>query len=131
MLKVKSSENILTQTAAPKVPAKPSSGKFSKDTKIGHFLKFFKGGPSENRLKSGPTLAARKTLRGKSGDLLISIHPKVQSSENILTQTAAPKVPAKPRSGKFSKDTKIGHFLKSFKAGPRENRLESGPNLAA
>ena len=43
-LKEQSSENILTQTAGPKVPEKPSSGKFSKDTKIGHFLKFFKGG---------------------------------------------------------------------------------------
>ena len=32
------------QTAPPKVPASPSYDKFSKDTKIGHFLKFFKGG---------------------------------------------------------------------------------------
>ena len=36
--------SILTQTAPPKVPATLSSGKFSKDTKIGHFLRFFKGG---------------------------------------------------------------------------------------
>ena len=131
MLKVQSSENILTQTAAPKVPAKPSSGKFSKDTKIGHFLKFFKGGTSENRLKNGPTLAARKTLRRKSGDLLISIHPKVQSSENILTQTAAPKVPAKPSSGKFSKDTKIGHFLKLFKGGTKGKSFKKWAELSA
>ena len=43
-LKVQSSDNIVPQTAAPKVPASPSYGKFGKDTKIGHFLKFFIGG---------------------------------------------------------------------------------------
>ena len=34
--------NILLQTAAPKVPAKPTYGKFGKDTLIAHFLKFCK-----------------------------------------------------------------------------------------
>ena len=64
------------QTAGPKVPAKPSSGKFSKDTKIGHFLKFFKGGTKGKSLQSAPILAAPKTLRRKSGNLLISIRLK-------------------------------------------------------
>ena len=68
---MQSSKIILTQTAGPQVPAKPSSGKFSKDTKIGHFLKFFKGGTKGKPLKSAPNLAATKTLRRKSGDLLI------------------------------------------------------------
>ena len=43
-LKAQSSENILAQTAAPKVPAVSSFGQFSKVTKIGHFLRFSKGG---------------------------------------------------------------------------------------
>ena len=33
----------MAQTAPPKVLAVPSSSRFGKDTKIGHFLKFFKG----------------------------------------------------------------------------------------
>ena len=128
---MQSSQNILTPTARPKVPAKPSSGKFSKDTKIGHFLKFFKGGTKGKSLKSAPNLAAPNTLRRKSGDLVISILLKVKSSKNILTQTAGPKVPAKPSSGKFSKDTKIGHFLKFFKGGTKGKSLKIAPILAA
>ena len=41
---MQSSDNIVPQIAALKVPAIPSNGQFRKDTKIGHFLKFFKGG---------------------------------------------------------------------------------------
>ena len=44
-------DNILPQTAAPKVPAIPSYGQFCKNTKIGHFLKFFKGGTKGEWLK--------------------------------------------------------------------------------
>ena len=43
-LKAQLSENILAQTAAPKVPAVSSFGQFSKVTKIGPFLRFSKGG---------------------------------------------------------------------------------------
>ena len=50
-LKVQSSDNIVPQTAALKVPAIPSNGQFRKDTKIGHFLKFFKGGTKRKSLK--------------------------------------------------------------------------------
>ena len=39
-----SSENILAQTPAPKVPASPSYEQFGKDTQIGQFLRFYKGG---------------------------------------------------------------------------------------
>ena len=41
----------MPQTAALKVPAIPSNGQFRKDTKIGHFLKFFKGGTKGKSLK--------------------------------------------------------------------------------
>ena len=34
----------MAETAPPKVVAVPSSSRFGKDTKIGHFLKLFKGG---------------------------------------------------------------------------------------
>ena len=48
---MQSSDNIVLQTAALKVPDIPSNGQFRKDTKIGHFLKFFKGGTKEKSLK--------------------------------------------------------------------------------
>ena len=48
------------QTAGPKVPAKPSSGEFSKDTKIGHFLKFFKEGTKGKSLKECAELSGSK-----------------------------------------------------------------------
>ena len=43
--------NIVPQTAALKVPAIPSNDQFRKDTKIGHFLKFFIGGTKGKSLK--------------------------------------------------------------------------------
>ena len=48
---MQSSDNIVPETAALKVPAIPSNGQFRKDTKIGHFLKFFKEGTKGKSLK--------------------------------------------------------------------------------
>ena len=48
---MQSSDKILAQTAAPEVLATPSYGQFGKDTKIGHFLKFFIGETKEKSLK--------------------------------------------------------------------------------
>ena len=54
----------MPQAAALKVPAIPSNGQFRKDTKIGHFLKFFKGGTKGKSLKTKAELAGSKnTLR--------------------------------------------------------------------
>ena len=54
----------MPQTAALKVPAIPSNGQFCKDTKIGYFLKFFKGGTKGKSLKTKAELAGSKnTLR--------------------------------------------------------------------
>ena len=54
----------MPQTAALKVPAIPSNGQFRKDTKIGHFLKFLKGGTKGKSLKKEAELAGSKnTLR--------------------------------------------------------------------
>ena len=50
-LKVQSSDNIVSQTTALKLPAIPSNDQFGKDTKIGHFLKFFKRGTKRKSLK--------------------------------------------------------------------------------
>ena len=57
---MQSSDNIVPQTAALKVPAIPSNGEFRKDTKIGHFLKFFKGGTKRKSLKKKAELAGLK-----------------------------------------------------------------------
>ena len=123
-LKVQSSENILTQTAPQKVLAKPSSIKFSKDTKIGHFLKFFKGGTKGKSLKKWAEFGGLKITLAQIRRSLNCHALKVQSSENVLTQTAPQKVLAKPSSSKFSKDTKIGHFLKFFKGGTKGKSLK-------
>ena len=68
---MQSSDNIVPQTAALKVPAIPSNDQFRKDTKIGHFFKFFKGGPK------GKTLKKQANLAGSKNTL-----PKIPSSIN-------------------------------------------------
>ena len=50
----------MPQTAALKVPAIPSTGQFYKDPKIGHFVKFFKGGTKGKSLKEYIKLAGSK-----------------------------------------------------------------------
>ena len=50
-LKCNHRTTLAANRGSPKVPAIPSNGKFGKDTKIGHFLKFFKGGTKGKSLK--------------------------------------------------------------------------------
>ena len=57
---MQSSDKIVPQTAALKVPGIPSNGQSRKDTKIGHFLKFFIGGTKEKWLKKEAELAGSK-----------------------------------------------------------------------
>ena len=45
---------------------------------------------------------------------------KVQKLENILAQTAAPKVPEGPSYGNFREVIQNMHLLKKSKGGPRE-----------
>ena len=45
---------------------------------------------------------------------------KLQRLENILPQTAAPKVPEWPSYGNFCKFTQNPHFLKKCKGGQRK-----------
>ena len=129
-LKVQSSDNIVPQTAALKVPAIPSNGQFLKDTKIGHFLKFFKGGTKGKSLKKQAELAGSKNTLPQIPSSINQYALKVQSSDNIVPQTAALKVPAIPTNGQFRKDTKIGHFLKFFKGGTKEKSLKKQAELA-
>ena len=129
-LKVQSSDNIVPQTAALKVPAIPSNGQFPKDTKIGHFLKFFKGGTKGKSLKKQTELAGSKNTLPQIPSSINQYALKVQSSEHIVPQTAALKVPAIPSNGQFCKDTKIGHFLKFFKGGTKGKSLKTQTELA-
>ena len=46
---------------------------------------------------------------------------KVQTLENILTETAAPKMPEWPSYGIFCEVIQNPHFLKKFKGGTRGN----------
>ena len=129
-LKVQSSENIVPQTAALKVPAIWSNDKFRKDTKIGHFLKFFKGGTKGKSLKKWVELAGSKNTLPQIPSSIIQYALKVQSSDNNVPQTAALKVPAIWSNDKFCKDTKIGHFLKFFKGGTKGKSLKKWVELA-
>ena len=129
-LKVQSSDNIVPQTAALKVPAIPSNGQFGKDTKIGHFFKFFKGGTKGKSLKKQAELAGSKNTMPQIPSSINQYALKVQSSDNIVPQTAALKVPAIPRNGQFGKDTKIGHFFKFFKGGTKGKSLKKQAELA-
>ena len=46
---------------------------------------------------------------------------KVQTLENILAQTADPKVPEWPRYGNFREVIQNPHFLKNCKGGTKGN----------
>ena len=49
---MQTSDSILLQTAAPKVPVEQSYGKFGKDTVIAQFLRFREGGTKGDFLKN-------------------------------------------------------------------------------
>ena len=48
----------------------------------------------------------------------------MQRLENILVQTAAPKLPECPSDGNFRKVTEKPHFLKKCNRGTKENFLK-------
>ena len=129
-LKEQSSDNIVLQTAALKVPSIPRNGQFWKDTKIGHFLNFFKEGTKGKSLKKQAELACSKKTLPVIPSSINQYALKVQSSDNIVSQTAALKVPAIPSNDQFCKDTKIGHFWKFFKGGTKGKSLKKQAELA-
>ena len=121
---MQSSDNIVPQAAALKVSAIPSNGQFRKDTKIGHFLKFLKRGTKGKSLKKWAELAGSKNTLPQIPTSINWYALKGQSSDNIVPQTAALKVPEIPSNGQFRKDTKTGHFLKFFKGGTKGKSLK-------
>ena len=69
-------DNISTQTAPPKLPAKPSYGKSSKATQIGHFRRFCIGGTKGKPPKKKADLRGLKNNLRKSHDIFISMRLK-------------------------------------------------------
>ena len=107
---MQTSDNILTQTAPPKLPAKPSYGKSSKATQIGHFRRFCIGGTKGKPPKKKADLRGLKNNLRKSHDIFISMRLKCKQRTTFRRKLAPPKLPAKPSYGKSSKATQIGHF---------------------
>ena len=113
-LRLQKLENTFPQTVAPKVPEWPSYGNFCKVSQKPHFLKKCKGGNKGNfsniPQKDALTEKAQSTLAQMA--LSSNLYTfKVQTLENILAQTAAPKVPEWPSYGNFWKVTQNPHFL--------------------
>ena len=128
---MQSSDNILPQTAHPKVLATPSYGQFCKDTKIGHFLKFFKGGTKRKSPKSSPNSRAPKTPRRKSHPLLISMVFKCNHRTTFCRKPRIQKCSQLRAMANLAKALKSAIFWNSSKGGPRENRPKSRPNSQA
>ena len=88
-LKVQTSQIVLLQTAAAKVPTKQSYGKFGNDTLIAHFLRF-----SERRTKSNSSkMMATKTPWRKSHHLLITMHLKCKHYTTFCCKPRLQKCP--------------------------------------
>ena len=94
-------QNILLETAPPKVPVKPRYVKFAKGTPSARFLKFCKVGTRGN---SGNKKARNNTLAPMPS--CSNYHfLEVPTKQNILLQTAPLKVHVKPSYVKFAKGT--------------------------
>ena len=126
-------EKILAQNAAPKVPEWQSYGKFRKVTLNPHFSekeergdqgKFFK-----NRQKSSPCFKGPKALWRKLNYTVIKMHLKCKD-ENILAQTAAPKVSEWASYGNYRKVTQNPHLPKKCKGRTKGNFSKIPQKLA-
>ena len=95
---------------------------FARSPKTCIFGKKAKVRPRETFKKSPrkyPSLQRAKSTLAKMS-LSCNLYAfKVQTLENILAQTAAPKVPEWPSYGNFRKVTQNSHFLKKCKRGGR------------
>ena len=99
------------------MPAKPSYVKFAKGTPSARFLKFCKVGTRENYCKK----KARKNALTPMPSCLNYNFLEMRTLQNILLQTALPKVPVKLSYVKFAKGTPSARFLKLCKVGTRGN----------
>ena len=110
--------------AAPKGPEWPSYGNFCKVTQNPHFVKKCKRGTKGNFSKIAQKVALVWKAQKQTGAIALSSNFyafKVPTLENILAQTAAPKVPEWPSYGNFCKVTQNPHFLKKCKGGTKGN----------
>ena len=126
---MQSSENILAQTAPPKVLAVPSSSRFSKDTKIGHFLKFFKGGTKGKSQKKEADFGGSKIASAQTAlpsNWLKCNHRRTSWRKPRIQKCSQCRVLAD-----LAKTSKSAIFWNSSKRGPRENRKKRRPTLGA
>ena len=129
--KVQTLENILVQTAAPKVPEWPSYGNFREVIENPHFLKECKGGTRgnffKNRSKSKPRLKGRKALLRKGYYPLIIMHLRAKTGEHFGSNSGSKRSRmaklwqfsrghSKPA---FSKKKERGDQGKFFKQSPK------------
>ena len=121
----------MAQTAPPKVLAVPSSSRFGKDTKTGHFLKFFKGGTKGKSQKKRPTSGAPKSLRRKRRYLLINIRLKCNHRRTFWRKPRLQKCSQCRVLADLAKTPKSAIFGNSSKGGPRENRKKRRPTSGA
>ena len=90
------------------MPGKRSYGNFRKDTEIGRFLRFCKGGTKGKFSKIAQKVGRLSGLEKNPEQAALSPNYyalKEQRSQDILTQKAAPKVPGKPNYDNCRKDT--------------------------
>ena len=123
-LKDKDWRRFWGKKAAPKVPEWPSYGNFCKVTQNPHFLKKCKGGTKGNfsKIAQKRALVWKAQKHSSANGIILYLHaPKLQRLENIVAQTAAPKVPERPSYGNFRKLTQKPHFLKKCKWGTKGN----------
>ena len=118
----------------PRVQRCPQSrvlSNLAKTPKSAIFWNSSKGGPRENRSKSGPSLAAPETLRRKSGDLLTSIRLKCNYRKTFWRKPRVQRCPQSRVLANLAKTPKSAIFWNSSKGRSRENRSKSGPSVAA
>ena len=128
---MQSSENILAQTAPPKVLAVPSSSRFGKDTKIGHFLKFFKGGTKGKSQKKEADFGGSKIASAQTALLLINIRLKCNHRRTFWRKPRLQKCSQCRVLADLAKTPKSAIFWNSSKGGPRENRKKRRPTSGA
>ena len=102
----------------------------AKTPKSAIFWNSSKGGPRENRPKTSAELGGSKNTSAQIPSFCNLYALIGQSSDNIVPQTAAPKVLASPSYGQFGKGNKIGHFLKFFKGGTNGKSPKKWAELA-
>ena len=128
---MQTSDNISTQTAVPKLPAKPSYGKSSKATQIDHFRRFCKGGTKGKPPKKKADLRGLKNNLRKSHDIFISMRLKCKHRTTFRRKRRLQNCPQGRVMANLAKPPKSAIFADFAKGdqgttAQKEGRLE-GP----